>query len=165
MGSPVLLTAQGMLSAETSQAISDLNITTAYIVGGEGVVSADVEDELIAMLGEPNVDRLFGDSRYTTALAVAEHGVSLGLSGDRMILVSGENWPDALVAAPMVYQWGAGYGVSGPVLLTTPAVLSPAVVQFVEDHGQPQSLCYVVGGTGVVSDTVLNQFNALRTAP
>lgn len=163
MGSPVLLTAQQMLSAETSQAISDLGITSAYIIGGEGVVSADVEEELISILGEPNVDRVFGDSRYTTALAVAEHGVSLGLSSDRMILVSGENWPDALVAAPMVYQWSDDGGVYGPVLLTTPSVLSPAVVQFVEDHGQPQSLCYVVGGTGVVSDTVLNQFNALRT--
>lgn len=163
MGSPVLLTAQGMLSSETSQVISDLNITRAHIVGGEGVVSADVEDELIAMLGELNVDRLSGDSRYTTALAVAEHGVSLGLNSDRMILVSGENWPDALVAAPMVYQWAYGYGVVGPILLTPSAVLSPAVVQFVEDYGQPQSLCYVVGGTGVVSDAVLSQFNALRT--
>ncbi|MHB8803898.1 MAG: cell wall-binding repeat-containing protein [Coriobacteriia bacterium] len=162
MGSPVLLTAQHMLSSETSQAISDLGITSAYIVGGESVVSADVEDELISILGEPNVGRLFGDSRYATALAVAEHGVSLGLAPDRVILVSGEDWPDALVAAPMVYQWTDAEGVYGPVLLTTSTALAPEVTQFVEDQGQPRSLCYVVGGTSVVSDAVLNQFTALR---
>ncbi|HAL30183.1 MAG TPA: hypothetical protein DCP20_05655 [Coriobacteriia bacterium] len=164
MGSPVLLTAQGSLSPEAAQAIDDLGITSAYVIGGEAVVSSDVEDDLVNMLGAANVDRLSGGSRYATAWAVAEHGVDLGLNADRMILVSGLNWPDALVAAPMVYQYGAGNGVYGPIMLTSPTSLSGEVKAFVEDHGQPDSLCYVVGGTSAVSDTVLNQFNALRAS-
>jgi len=164
MGSPVLLTAQESLSPETAQAIDDLGIVTAYVIGGETVVSSGVEDDLVEMLGVANVDRLSGGSRYATAWAVAEHGLGLGLDADRMILVSGLNWPDALVAAPMVYQYGSGDGMYGPIMLTSPTSLSGEVKTFVEDHGQPDSLCYVVGGTSAVSDTVLNQFNALRAS-
>jgi hypothetical protein len=84
------------------------------------------------------------------------------MNSDRLVLVSGANWPDALGAGPMVYQYLYGYGVEGPILLTNPTKLSSEVAAFVNEYGQPSELCYVIGGPAALSDAVLNAFNALR---
>jgi hypothetical protein len=97
---------------------------------------------------------------------VAEHAVDdVGLEGSRLILVSGENWPDALGAGPMVYQYEYDGGVEAPILLTRPARLSAEVAQFVNDYGHPDELCYVIGGPAALSDAVVSEFNKLRSAP
>jgi lactocepin len=164
--SPVLLTTPGALSPATASAITSLGATKAIIVGGTAVVSPAVEAALKAQLGDANVRRISGDDRYKTALAVAEHAVDdVGLEGSRLILVSGENWPDALGAGPMVYQYEYDGGVEAPILLTRPARLSAEVAQFVNDYGHPDELCYVIGGPAALSDAVVSEFNKLRSAP
>lgn len=164
-GSAILPTASAALSPETAAAMTARGVTKAIIVGGPNAVSPAVEAALKAQLGAANVGRIQGANRYQTALNVAKHGVDdLGMSSRRLILVSGADWPDALGAGPMVEQYG-GYDMSGPILLTAPTKLSPEVAAFVNEYGQPNDLCYVIGGPVAVSDGVLNAFNALRAAP
>lgn len=70
IGAPVLLTDQGELPQQTRDALSRLDPSTVVVVGGPAVVS----DPVIATLeSDYNVTRLWGTTRYGTAVAVAEH--------------------------------------------------------------------------------------------
>ena len=159
----ILPTASGALSAEVASTITALGITEVVIVGGPSAVSAAAETALKTQLGAANVRRIAGANRYQTALLVAKYAVDdESMNSDRLVLVSGANWPDALGAGPMVYQYLYGYGVEGPILLTNPTKLSSEVAAFVNEYGQPSELCYVIGGPAALSDAVLNAFNALR---
>lgn len=64
-----------------------------------------------------SVDRFGGADRYATSLAVAE-GVAAGAGGSlaSVVIVSGERWRDAVVAAPLAAAGGSGR--IAPVLLS-----------------------------------------------
>ncbi len=163
-GMPILLTKPSSLPTATVDAIDHLGITQAVVIGGTGIVSPDVFGELEDILGPGNVVRIAGDDRYETARLVATWAVDdVGLSSDACILVSGQNWPDAAAASPMVYHYQSSYGVYAPILLTPSAHLSPEIETFIDDYGYFSELCYVIGGTGAVSETVLQEL--ARLAP
>lgn len=161
-GSPILLTGMDSLPASTTAAIGDLGITHAIIVGSESVVSADVADDLASILGTVTaVSRIGGTNRYETARLLAQYGVDTrNMDGDRMTLVSGENFPDGLAAAPISW-WRS----DGPLLLTPKMSLSPEVRTFVEDNGPMGDNSYLIGGTGAVSDATYNAWKALYNLP
>lgn len=160
---PILSTMKDSVPQATLDAIDDLSITDVTIVGGVEVVSATVETALKALLGDANVVRIAGDDRYETAMLVAEDAVdSEGLDDDVFVLVSGENFPDALAAGAMIYLYNYEDGVQGPILLTPKASLSPYVTTFMDNYGAPNHLCYVIGGPGAVSDAAVSALNAYR---
>ena len=162
---PILSTMKDSVPQSTLDAVNDLGITTVTIVGSERVVGSSVETSLKTLLGDANVNRIGGENRYETAMLVAQSAVDVeGFSADRFILVSGENFPDALAAGAMVYPYNYGYGVQGPILLTPKDSLSSYVTMFMDDHGAPQELCYVIGGPSAVSDAVVGALNAYRPA-
>ncbi|REJ08934.1 DUF1524 domain-containing protein [Microbacterium bovistercoris] len=97
----------------------------------------------------PGVTRLYGASRYDTAVAASqrhEPGVPA------VFVAAGSNFPDALSAA------SAAATLGGPLLLT-PATALPDSVRLELERLRPERI-YVVGSVHVVSDAVLN---ALRT--
>jgi putative cell wall-binding protein len=66
---------------------------TVYILGGYGAVSVTVENK-IADAGFTNLIRLNGNDRYETAVKIVN---SLDVAaGTPIVLVNGENYPDAL---------------------------------------------------------------------
>lgn len=90
-----------------------------------------------------SVDRFGGADRYATSLAVAE-GVAAGAGGSlaSVVIVSGERWRDAVVAAPLAAAGGSGR--IAPVLLSHPRTgLSADAWAFIERVS--------VGGAVVVS--------------
>jgi len=156
---PVLLTNVNDVPDATMDWLAGNGITDVIVVGGTGVVGTAAFDELDALY---NVTRISGDNRYETATAIASYGVNIvGMTPELATLVSGESFADALSAAPL--SWWTG----GPVLLTTPAALHPAVIEYFEDQGMIGSQyndgigCYVLGGTGAVSDTAYKAFRDL----
>jgi putative cell wall-binding protein len=112
-GRPVLLTDTARLAPSAASAIRDLGIKHAIIVGGPASVSAGVARELSAM--GVTVERIAGPNRYDTALAIANHGVGLGmgLGWNNVGIASGEVFPDAL-------SGGCAQGQTGAPLLLTP---------------------------------------------
>lgn len=70
-GSPMLLTEQDAIPAETDEALEQMNPGEIVLVGGEAVISAEVEAELEDR--GYNVTRLWGVTRYGTAVEVADH--------------------------------------------------------------------------------------------
>ncbi|MDI6843114.1 MAG: cell wall-binding repeat-containing protein [Anaerosomatales bacterium] len=156
---PVLMTNVASVPQSTLDWLEDWGVTDIYIVGGTGVVSDDVVTQLE---GEGySVERVSGDNRYETAVALAQLGIEeFEMDGNVATLVSGETFADALAAAPISW-W-----TSGPLLLTKNASLSPEVIDHFVDYwgwiGEEEwSGCYVIGGPGAVSGTTYAQFRDL----
>ncbi len=96
-----------------------------------------------AGLAAVSVDRFGGADRYATSLAVAE-GVAAGAGGSlaSVVIVSGERWRDAVVAAPLAAAGGSGR--IAPILLSHPRTgLSADAWAFIERVS--------VGGAVIVS--------------
>jgi putative cell wall-binding protein len=136
---PLLLVDTNSVSTAVLAEISRLGATKAYILGGEAAVSNAVKTQLEGALGAGKVVRLAGNTRYATALAVADEAIRLEGSefGGDAFVVTGENFPDALGASPI-----SSAGVR-PILLAKPDAMPsmpPQVRRVV-----------ILGGTSAVS--------------
>ena len=149
---PILLVSQGELPPATAGALDDLRVRRATIVGGEGAVSGAVAGQ-IAALGV-DVTRVAGDSRYATSALLADLAVAAGMSPQRAWLPTGNNWPDALAAAPAVAADG------GVMLLVNGSDLngSPQSRDWVAGHAVDEAI--IVGGTGAVTRNTEAQISA-----
>jgi uncharacterized protein YjdB/putative cell wall-binding protein len=136
---PILLTNSVSLSTETAQEIDRLKPTKVIILGFTGAVSSGIELQLQAKY---TVERLGGSDRFATAVKIAE---ALGSKG-KAVIAYGFNFPDALAISP----WAANNNI--PILLTDTDTLPSATVSAIQELGVTQTI--VVGGTGVISDSV-----------
>jgi putative cell wall-binding protein len=145
---PILLTDPNTLSASASSAITSQGITGVIIVGGDNAVSSAVETAVQALTvgGSPVATaRIDGATRFATATAmddletapVADGG--LGMSADNVVLASGLNFPDALVAAEL----------ASPIVLDDP--LPPPTVAWLTANGPAISNIEALGGPNAVS--------------
>ena len=114
-GGPLLITRKASIPASVSAEVDRLSPSKAYIIGSESAVSGSVEDVLKAK--GITVVRLGGVDRYETAALVADEVASVEGTPSGYFLVSGENFPDALSAAPVAARLGY------PILLTRRASL------------------------------------------
>lgn len=96
---PILLTPSDAVPENVLEEIRRLGSSEILLLGGELALSKNVENQL-KDLGE--VTRIAGDSRYDTARRIAE-------KSDRKnaIIVSGENFPDALSASALAAKTGS----------------------------------------------------------
>ncbi len=143
IGTPLLLADPGSPTVDLPP-----QVTYVVVAGGESAVSADQFDDLVARLGASNVVRKYGADRYATAAALAQMGVDGGMNMNGVGLATGENFPDALSAGPMLGAYGC------PLLLTRSTVLSEAADLELRAWRPAVSFLHVVGGTGAVSDAV-----------
>ena len=149
LGVPIFLTTTDELPAATAEAITASGVRSLTVIGGTAAVSASVQATAAALV-EGDVDRVAGDSRYDTAIAVArrqldEHGYT-----PSVWVASGRSWPDALVAGPAVARAG------GVLLLSDPSSLrhSPQTASFVNGQRGVASTAHLVGGTAALSEEV-----------
>ena len=90
---------------------------TIYVVGGESAISADVFDTIKSAvtiptdLTPPTVKRVSGADRYATALEI---GKLVAGVGDKVVIVSGTSWADALSASNVAAENGWPIVLSGP---------------------------------------------------
>jgi hypothetical protein len=109
-GRPILLAGHTALPAATAQALDQLALGDVTIIGGPAAVSHEI-GAAVADTGR-GVDRIAGDTRFTTSLAVADVALSRGADVADVWLVSGGTFADALVSAAAVGR------VGGTMLLT-----------------------------------------------
>lgn len=120
-------------------ALALLSTALALPVTGAGA-QQDAEDEdritavVLAFL------RLGGTDRYETSLLIAEQIASVADDElETVVLVSGERWPDAVVAAPLAGSLGA------PVLMMPPDELRRDALEFLRRVGVSKAIA--VGST------------------
>ncbi|MDI6692146.1 MAG: cell wall-binding repeat-containing protein [Anaerosomatales bacterium] len=124
-------------------------VAYAVVAGGTSVVSEAQFNDLVAQLGAGNVVRKSGADRYATAAALAQSAVDTGMSANGVGLATGENFPDALSAGPMLGTFGS------PLLLTRSATLSPPADTKLRAWRPGVQHLHVIGGTSVVSSGVV----------
>lgn len=102
-GRPVLLVPPSGLPPATAAALAGVEHVT--VVGGEAAVPAATV-ETVRGLGA-DVQRLWGATRYSTALAVADALVRQGrVDPARTWVATARNWPDAATSGPVVAHHG-----------------------------------------------------------
>jgi len=140
LGVPLLLTEPGSLPERTRDALAALGPDDIAVLGGEKAVTPPVE---AALEEYAPVQRRAGANRYETAAAIsaAYFPDELGIA----YLATGENFPDALAAAPVAAREGA------PLLLVRPSCAPQAVND--EASRLRAGRRVVLGGAGVVSDS------------
>jgi len=91
-----------------------------------------------------------GSDRFGTAATVA---AQVFPASETVFVSNGFGFPDALAGGPAAGAYG------GPLLLTAPTALPSATTQQLQ-RLQPARI-FVLGGTSVVSNSVITQMNGL----
>lgn len=152
---PLLLTPHDVLPASVAAELDRLNVKGVYVLGGTGAVSDDVLNAAKALTPLGAAERLGGLNRYETANKIAERVVSLssGTYDGAAFVCTGEDFPDALAAAPIAAANG------WPIYLTQAAVLTPSTKTAMQSNTATHG--YVIGGTGAVSAAVEAELDAV----
>lgn len=146
-GIPILFTQASTLPVATSQVLSDQIVSTTIVAGGEGAVSAGVFNLL------PGASRYGGADRYSTSTAII-NGLKLKL--DQVYVVTGLNFPDAMVAGNL-----AAYTES-PLVMVDKG-LPEATKTFLTANKVSITKVTIIGGQGAVSTSQVNDIqNALK---
>ncbi len=144
---PVLLTSSSSLPGVTKAEILRLDPDRILVLGGTAAVSQQVEAELAQLAP---VTRLAGSDRYSTNQALALFGYD---NVDRVYVAVGTNFPDALAVSSAAAVEGV------PVLLvhttSIPTPIAAAIASLNPDE------IILVGGIGVITDTVRDELEAL----
>ena len=145
---PVLLTSTKALDASVIAELKRLKTKKVYIIGGTGAISASVENAVKAL--GITVERISGTDRYATSLAIANRMTNKS----QVFLVTGTSYADAL----SISSYAAATG--SPIILTAKNQMTAGAAKFIKDNN---SKVYVIGGNGVISDSVVNSIiNAER---
>ncbi|MEA4900334.1 cell wall-binding repeat-containing protein [Desulfitobacterium sp.] len=95
--------------------------------------------------------RLSGKDRYETALMIAEEYNRQGESKN-IILASGNNFPDALSATILSQK------LEAPILLVgKTSGEADEALSFIDLNAKPDTKVYIIGGTGVIDDSITNE--------
>lgn len=158
---PILLTDKDTLNPKTREEIKRLNVKNIYILGGIGVVSQEIEEELKK---DYNVIRIFGADRHKTAIAVGDYIMSQK-PVNTVILATGQNFPDALSIAP----WSAKFGY--PIIFAKEGADGYNLDKEIQDVLEKWNIKNIIisGGYGVVSDFIeiinlKDKYNTIRMA-
>lgn len=149
---PILLTSTKTLDDNTLAEIKRLGAKNIKILGGDGVISQNIIDTLVANgISNSKIERISGQTRYSTATAIAD---KLNENPEEVFFVCGNGFADALSVstvaaikkAPIIYLTK-----DGEINADTKAYLDK-----LKTKGCVKK-AYVIGGTGVISDDMTKQ--------
>ena len=149
LNAPILLV--GSSDADQKKVLdymkSNVDISgTVYILGGTGAISKDMEAKVTAS-GFNNINRIGGADRYETSAKIADF--MKVATGTPIVLVSGENYPDALSvsSAAAVNQY--------PILLVKGNGI-PATILNEISYIKPSKV-YIIGLIGAINEAAAQQ--------
>lgn len=156
---PILLVTPWSVPQETLDAISDLHITNATVLGG----TSAVQDTTMKAL-RVHATRVFGANRFITAQRMLDTAVANGWASRATLgVATGRNFPDALAASAYLAANNGG------LLLGEPDGIGDATYDYVAAHPASVSVFRVFGSSAAVSDRVfwsyLDALNAMDAAP
>jgi putative cell wall-binding protein len=140
---PILLVNKE-ISSEVREMIAKIKPIRVYIVGLQGAVSTDIENEVarIASLDQEDVIRIGGTDRYETSIAIAEY---FDLQGANACFATGSNFPDALSGSIYAANFNS------PIILTDQK-LSDRVKAYLRSKNLSGAVIF--GGEGAVSQEI-----------
>lgn len=160
--SPIIyLNKDGNMHPETAAYLAALKkkgcVRTAYVIGGEGVISKPMMQKAADALGLVNgkqITRTAGANRYETCMNVNAKFFS-SVSNSMICVATGLDFPDALAGGVFAAKHASMlFLVNGKAS----AVLSNDQKDFLKDKS-PNGMA-IFGGTGAVSDKTVSDINA-----
>ncbi len=126
---------------------------TVYLLGGTGVVTSRFENNIKKLRIDDgsgvSVERLGGASRYDTNIAILKAaGIDANTGAEDLLVCTGEGFADSLSAS----------AVGKPILLVAKAGLNSTQKQYL--NSIEVNDVYLIGGTGVVSDSIARQLKS-----
>jgi putative cell wall-binding protein len=153
---PTLLTQQTALPSATTEALKRLAPEQVILLGGTGSVSDNVIDQIESMGME--AIRVDGDSRFTTAIEVARTAIGGvqqdGIAATEAVIVSGEDFPDALAGGALAARRGA------PLLLVPQDGLTDTVDSYIRSDETSFGAGTIIGGDQAVGEFVQEELEA-----
>lgn len=147
---PILLTHSLSLTTKTKEALDQLGVEKVILVGGTGVISTTIENQLIN--SGISTQRVAGDNRFETSLAIANQ---VNNSPTQLIVTTGNNFPSAL----SISSFAANQNI--PIILVSPNHITENTKTYLSRNNIKQT--YIVGNTNEVSESVKNLFpNSVR---
>lgn len=145
-----------MVRPETREEINRLlgGRGRVYLLGGTAAISARSEHQL--KLAGYDVRRLAGGERMATAAAIAREVVKRHGAPSRILIASGENWPDAITGG------AAAARKRIPLVLTSKSSYPAATRAFLDSY--PKASRIVLGGPAAVNDNVVRAMRAGRVS-
>lgn len=145
LNAPVVLVdgKAGTVDGPTADLVGDLGVSSLFIAGGTGVVTAAMESSLSALAGVSGVERLSGSNRYLTSVAVNDRLFALT---DTVYLATGVGFADALSGAALAGATGAPLYVVMPNCVPQQTLASIVARQALTTR--------LLGGTGALSANV-----------
>lgn len=144
----IYLTTKGELNADTAKYLAKLKakgcVKNAYVIGGEGVISKDMQSSAGKALGVTPT-RVAGKNRYVTCTEVNKKFAGT-LSGKSVCVATGLNFPDALAGGVFAAK------NSSPLFLAAGS-LSAEQTDYLKAKAAEK--IYVFGGTGAVPETLV----------
>ena len=143
---PILLSRAEDLPGATRRALTRLRPDRLVVLGGTEAVNTTVLGQLRSYARTGRVDRVAGTDRYGTAAALSDYYPS---GVDRVLLASGQAFPDALAGAAVAN------GQQVPLLLTRGDELHSSTKRALQ-RLRPREVV-VLGGDGAISSTVMRE--------
>ena len=144
---PILFTERTSLHAATKEALKQMGVKSAVVLGGTAAVSDGVVEELKGM-GITLKARLGGADCYDTQMKIYDYGLDNGLWASSMVIVAtGGHYGDALSVSPVAFSKKA------PIFLARDGNLPTAqknALTAAYKHKEISS-AVIVGGTAAVS--------------
>jgi len=137
-GMPILLVGENHVPDATKNQIEKLGLESLYVIGGEGVISKEVMNELQGMSGV-SAKRISGRSRYETGVAVAKEF----WSEDTVVLANGVSMVDSVSAAAL----------EKPLLFVGNRGLNDQVKNYLSG----KSKLYITGGETVIPGWLVDE--------
>ena len=141
VGKPILLVDNRGLTKAQKTYLDKANVQDIYLIGGADVVSDKVGKELKSYDKDSKTERIAGDNRYKTSVAVAK--AFFPDKCDTAVLAYGMKFPDGLAGGPLAISMGS------PLLLVEDTAYTDA-----KAYGSSVGISRlaVLGGTDVISD-------------
>ena len=151
---PILLSTTSSLPEETKDEIKRLGAKNIIIAGGTGVVDLNVESEL-KTLGIETIERLGGLSRYDTSLQIAKYIDTYCYPVKNIVVSNGHGAADALSISSVAGRDNM------PIILVETNTIHKDVYSWLSSKKLKNA--YIIGGEGVVSNTLLNTINSITS--
>jgi putative cell wall-binding protein len=150
---PVLLTTASGLNSASKYELARLKPAKVYVIGGTASVPEAVLAAVRSASGTTNVVRLGGRDRYSTAALVAREIATMSPTPTKVMIASGEKWPDSAIAAV------AAAMSKRPLLLVSGTALPKATADTLKALSAKETA--VFGGEATIPGAVIGQICAI----
>lgn len=143
---PLLLVKSENMPKIVAEEIERLGAKNVYVIGGEASVK---ESAVKDIKDTKKLIRLSGKDRYETSAKIAKEVAKLNGGKKEAIIVSGENFPDALAISPYAASNGT------PILLVQKNNVPESIKETLKELGTES--VYIIGGEASVSSKLEKQ--------